>query len=177
MAAEINTKDCVMSDQAVYQTFESLTGRDEREGNYSEYVPFALRKDTSDEGTLKWLNENFDHCFDSSKDRLRAYESLAKRYRGNKQSGNLRENRRDVEASGLKVKVHTNFFYDYTEKKVSQLAQNPVNLVFVPQDDTTQDDINDAKACELLVRHRMNELGIEAYNSNMDRMVFKYGLS
>ena len=165
-----------MSDQAVFQTFESLSKPDESGYNGgSDYAPFALREDKSDKGTLEWLNNNFDYMFDSSHRRLRSYEALAKRYQNEKTTGKSRERLRDVEASSSKVKVHNNFFYDYTEKKVSQLLQSPVNMVFIPQDDTTQDDINDAKSCDILVRYRLNQMNFTKIDEELQRAIFKYG--
>ena len=51
--------------EGLYQTFEDLRDDEEAQGQ-SDFVPFALREDDSEESTLKWLNDDFDYLFDNS---------------------------------------------------------------------------------------------------------------
>ena len=67
--------------EGLYQTFEDLRDDEEAQGQYN-FVPFALREDESEEGTLKWLNDDFDYLFDNSKERLFAYSRLSSRFKG-----------------------------------------------------------------------------------------------
>ena len=162
-----------------YQSFDDFEN-DENGGG--DYVPFQFREDKTDKGTLLWLNDNFDQVYQSSLDRLMTYQRFSNRYKNGGDSttgGYMRDTHRDygVGASGNKPRVRTNFFYQYVDQKVSTLARMKLNLRFIPHNDTQQDDINDAEACQMLVDFRMRQVDFRQLMSKQDRVTFKYGTS
>jgi hypothetical protein len=151
---------------------------DDGVSSYSDYKPFAFRDKKGKDETLIWLNENFDQCYMSSRERLLSYRRISTRYKNGTDanpSGFIRESHRDLGTTNNKPKVRTNFYYQYIDQKVSNLAKMRLNLKFIPHNDTNQDDINDAEACNTLVSFRMRQLNISKIMSDMDRMTFKYG--
>lgn len=147
----------------------------------ASYVPFQFRDDQDDdEATLEWLNDNFDNQYQGSKDRLMTYRRLAARYKNAGDSalqGFARDAHRDSSETSDKPKVKTNFFVEYLDQKVSQVSKQKINPTFIPLNDSEQDDLNNADACNLLVKFRMKEIGFPALMREQDRKNFKYGHS
>jgi hypothetical protein len=162
---------------AVYPSFDDF----EEEGQEGGYKPFQYRAEKDKEGTLRWLNENFDQVYMASRDRLISYGRFANRYKNRFDSytrGTVRQSHRDLGATGdNKPKVRTNFYYQYTDQKVSALSKMKLNLKFIPHNDTEQDDINDAKACETLFNFRAKQIDLAGLMTEQDRKTFKYGTS
>ena len=161
--------------------YPSFADFDEDGLSNTGYKPFAFREDKSKEKTLRWLNENFDYLYMGSRDRLMSYRRFSNRYKNQVEPasrGYIRASHRDLGQPGdQKPKVRTNFFYSYTEQKVAALARMKLNLKFIPHNDTQQDDINDAEACNILINFRNKQLDLQALMSEMDRRTFKYGTS
>lgn len=151
----------------------------EQSGDLSDYKPFQFREDKTEEGTLKWLNENFNYLYMGGKPRLMSYRRFSNRYKNLAVSGStfIRTQNRDAMEVDMKPKVRTNFFYSYVEQKVSQVSRQKQNPVFIPLNDTEVDDLNNAEACTALVRFRMKELNFNALMREQDRKTFKYGTS
>lgn len=149
------------------------------QGPNSSYTPFQFREEKeSDEKTLEWLNQNFDEQYQNSKDRLMTYRRLANRYKNEvTNKGLARDSRRDSGDSIDKPSVRTNFFVEYLDQKVAQVSKQKLNPTFIPLNATEQDDINNADACEALVKFRMKELKFEGLMREQDRKTFKYGHS
>lgn len=146
----------------------------------ASYIPFQFREDKEDDDkTLAWLNDNFDSQYQNAKDRLMTYRRLAARYKNqDPRNSNLsRDSRRDGGETSDKPQVRTNFFVEYLDQKVSQVSKQKINPTFIPLNDSEQDDLNNADACNLLVKFRMKELGFAALMREQDRKTFKYGHS
>lgn len=147
----------------------------------SSYVPYQFRENPEDiEATLSWLNDNFDNQYQNSKDRLMTYRRLAARYKNAGDSalqGFSRDAHRDSSETSDKPKVKTNFFVEYLDQKVSQVSKQKINPTFIPLNDSEQDDLNNADACNLLVKFRMKELSFASLMREQDRKTFKYGHS
>ena len=162
-------------------SFDDITDDDNDERQLAGYVPFQFRKfQDDDEKTLEWLNDNFDSVYQSSKDRLLTYRRLSRRYKNKTDAtlgGFVREAHRDLGETSDKPKVKTNFFVEYIDQKVAQVSKSKQNPVFIPLNDSEQDDINNAKACDLLVKFRVKEIGFESLMRKQDRITFKYGHS
>lgn len=160
-------------------SFEDINDDEDNENPNTGYVPFQFRpQPENDEMTLIWLNENFDHCYQGSKDRLMTYRRLASRYKNKSpNSGMIREAHRDLAENSDKPKIRTNFFVEYIDQKVASVSKVRQNPVFIPLNDSEQDDINNAEACTALVKFRMTELDIEGLMREQDRKTFKYGTS
>jgi hypothetical protein len=157
------------------QTFDDF---DNDTTGSAEYVPFQFREDKTKEGTLQWLNDNFDQTYMASRDRLMTYRRYCNRYKnaGLDQTGVVRELHRDFGPSNpTKPRVRTNFFYQYIDQKVSALARMKLSPKFIPHNDNEQDDLNDAEACNILVDFRARQLKLSMLMTKMDTMIFKYG--
>jgi hypothetical protein len=152
---------------------------DDYEGPSASYTPFQFREEQDDdEKTLEWLNENFDTQYQNSKDRLMTYRRLALRYKNApKPTGVSRNSDREVVSTSDKPQVRTNFSVEYLDQKVAQVSKQKINPTFIPFNDSEQDDINNAEACNLLVKFRMKQIGIAALMREQDRKTFKYGHS
>jgi hypothetical protein len=157
------------------QTFDDFDNEEE----FTGYVPFQFREDKTDEGTIKWLDDNFHYCYMNSRMRLMSYRRFNNRYKNQSDSSNglVKTANRDALETNAKPKVRTNFFYSYVEQKVSQVSRQKQNPVFIPLNDTEIDDVNNAEACNALVKFRMKELSFDALMMKQDRMTFKYGTS
>jgi hypothetical protein len=159
------------------QTFDDF---DQEDDKLIDYKPFQFRDEKDDEATLKWLNDNFHYSYMNSRTRLMSYRRFANRYKnaGNSTSGGLvKTSNRDQTEVDLKPKIRTNFFYSYVEQKVSQVSRQKQNPVFIPLNDTEIDDLNNAEACNALVKFRMKEVHFDELMMKQDRMTFKYGTS
>lgn len=150
---------------------------EEEENGQSGYRPFQFREDTTEEGTLEWLNNNFDHLYMDSRDRLMTYRRLAARFKNSHENnGWIRDSHRDHAEGNKKPTVRTNFYCSYVDQKVSSVSKTKQNPSFIPLNDE-QDDLNNVEACSLLVKFRMKELNIDALMRNQDAHTFKYGHS
>lgn len=159
--------------------YESFDDFDNTENSQYDYKPFAFRSKKDYEGTLEWLNANFDQCYMAARDRLMSYRRFSSRYKNAARIDRtfMRESHRDLGGVAGKPRVQTNFFYQYIDQKVAQLARMKLNLKFIPHNATEQSDINDAEACKMLVDFRLKQINFPALMSEQDRRTFKYGTS
>jgi hypothetical protein len=157
------------------QTFDDFDNN-----NYSlgEMKPFQFREDKTEEGTLKWLNDNFDKVYEDSFSRFIMYRRYINRYKNydNKDGdGFVRTSNRDRGNTTRKPRVRVNFFFDLVESKVSSVSRMKTNTVFIPLNDSEQKDRNNAEACTMLTKHRMEELKFDYLMRDMDRKTFIFG--
>ena len=119
--------------------------------------PFQFRDDKTEEGTLKWLVENFDQLQEDSFQRMVLYRRYLARYKNSdvrSEDGMVKSSNRDRNTAARKPRVRVNFFYDLIESKVSQVSRMKTNTVFIPDNYSEQKDRNNASVCNLLARHR-----------------------
>lgn len=157
------------------QTFDDFDN-----DNYSlgETKPYQFRDDKSEEGTLKWLNENFDRLYEDSFGRMIMYKRYLSKYKNSDMrdgDGLLRTVNRDRNNTARKPRVKVNFFYDLVEAKVATTARMKINTVFIPKNDSEQKDRNNAEACNMLAKHRLEELKFEYLMRDQDRKTFLFG--
>ena len=162
-----------------YASFDDFDN--ENEGQHlTDFKPFQFREDTSEEGTLKWLNDNFNELYMGSRQRLLSFRRFSNRCKNGGDSstpGFTRESNREMGNTDDKPKVRTNFFQSYIDQKVAQVSKIKQNPVFIPLNDTEQDDINNAEACNKLVKYRLKQLNFDALMREQDEKTFKYGTS
>jgi hypothetical protein len=158
------------------QTFDDFEN-----DNYSlgQQKPFQFRDDKAEEGTHKWLLDNFDRLYEDSFHRFLMYRKYLNRYKNynntNGGDGMVRTANRDRPETARKPKVKVNFYYDLVESKVSSVSRMKVNTVFIPKNDSEQKDRNNAEACNMLAKHRMEELKFDYLMRDMDRKTFLFG--
>lgn len=157
------------------QSFDDLENE-----NYSlgDLKPFQFRDDKSDEATLKWLNDNFDKTLESAATgRFLMYRKYIQRYKNyDSKSGDGLVGQGNVK-SAKKPRVKVNFYYDLVESKVASSSRMKINTLFIPKNDTEQKDRNNAEACNMLAKHRMEELNFEKLMRDQDRKTFLFGTS
>lgn len=157
------------------QTFDDFDN-----DNYSlgQQKPFQFRDDKTEVGTLKWLNDNFDKVYEDSFSRLLMYKNYINRYKNydtKDSDGFSRTVNRDRNNTTRKPRVKVNFFYDLVESKVSSVSRMKINTVFIPLNDNEQNDRNNAEACNMLVKHRFEELKFDYLMRDQDRKNFLFG--
>lgn len=157
------------------QTFDDFDN-----DNYSlgEMKPFQFREDKTEEGTHKWMVENFNKSYEQAYPRLVMYRNYINRYKNSDikdVDGFSRTTNRDRNNTNRKPRVKVNFFYDLVESKVSQVARMKINTVFIPKNDSEQKDRNNAEACNMLAKHRLEELKFEYLMRDQDRKTFLFG--
>jgi len=146
----------------------------------NDYIPFQFRQDKTEEGTLKWLNDNFMQAWDSSEVRRIMYRRLLNRYKNVRMedgAGWFKTTNRDRGNSTRKPSVKVNFFYDFTEQRVSQVSRQKHSVGFIPWNGSEQSDLNNAKACKMLTENRFEQIEFEQILRDMDRKTFMYGHS
>lgn len=144
------------------------------------YKPFEFRDDKTEEGTLKWLNENFLYNWDNSEIRRIMYRRLLNRYKNVRLEdgdGLFKVSNRDRGPNDRKTRVKVNFFYDYTEQRVAQVNRHRHKVGFIPRNGSEQSDLNNAKACRLLTEFRLEEINFDQILRDQDRKTFLYGHS
>jgi hypothetical protein len=157
------------------QTFDDLDNE-----NYAlgDLKPFQFRDDKTDEGTLKWLNDNFNKTYEGSMGRLLMYRKYVNRYKNyDARNADGLVSHGNAPKSGKKPKVKVNFYYDLVESKVASSSRMKINTVFIPANDSEQTDRNNAMACNMLAKHRLEELKFEKLMRDQDRKTFIFGTS
>ncbi len=141
--------------------------------------PFALREDTSEEGTLEWLNQNFDMMEQRAQSRLISYQRWSLMYKGihwrdlGIRSGDQRlgGNSQNTER---KPKMVDNFIKEFIDSKVSQMARFGTSFTAIPWNNEISDQ-NSAKACEKLLKARADEIDFDKLQRDCDKIKYKYG--
>lgn len=142
--------------------------------------PFQFRKDKDDEGTLRWLTENFDQSRRAAQSRLNVYRRHHSLYKGvHWKSADPRDENRDNDDdhTNRKPRMTVNFVYEMTEAKVAHRSRSRTALALIPHNYEEQDDINNANACKLLLDARYDEIDFDEINRKGDRVNFLYGHS
>jgi hypothetical protein len=160
----------------MYESFDDFSDS-ERMVEKTEQAPFQFREDKSDEGTLIWLNNNFDSMEIASESRMRTYRRYLAMYKGlHWNSGDTRDTLRDEEYTDRNPKHSVNFVYEFTEAKVAQNARMKSHVAAIPNNDE-QPDYNNAKLCKLLIDAKRYELQIDDIFQKNDRVSFNMGHS
>lgn len=151
-------------------TFDSFDN-DPNLDDLSDHQPFQFRDDTSEEGTLKWLNKNFELKEKAAEDRIKTYRRYMALYKGiHWRSQDAKESSRDTEVyADRNPRMAVNFIWEMVESSVSKLARLRSNIAVIPRHDE-QSDVNNAKACKLLLTARAEELNLEVLLQESDRI-------
>lgn len=159
------------------QTFDDFDNEEYRLG---ELPPFQFRKDKTEKGTLEWLNDNFTAKYEGASSRFFVYRRHFAMYKNTVEdivggTGYAYTANRDQPLPTKKPKVRMNFAYENIETKVSQVSRRKVNVTVVPNNDSEQDDINNAKAAKLLLTSRAEEIDLDGIMREADRKTFLLG--
>lgn len=144
-------------------------------GNESEVKPFQFREDKTEEGTLKWLNSNFDDLERKSQKRIQSYQRWSMMYKGIQwRQRNNEESRQGQESSNKKPRMVNNFIYEFISSRVSQCAKFGTNFTCIPWNGEGN-DINNAESCDKLLRSRADVIDFDRIQRNADKIKYKYG--
>jgi len=151
-----------------YNSTERMVDRDTK--------PFQFRDEpNSEEKTLEWLNQNFDNIQQASLSRFIVYRRHHALYKGiHWRYNDTRNSDRDIEYSQRKPRHTVNFVQDMTDTKVSDMARFKVGVSVIPAHDE-QKDINNAKACKMLLDARAEQIDMELVQQEADAIKYQFG--
>lgn len=132
----------------------------------SDLKPFQFRDDTTKEGTLQWLEDNFEEKKRRAVSRFDYYRKYNKLYKNSRRRTNSKKPRHSV-----------NFVYDKIEDRVAQMDRMGVSISTIPANQDEQSDINNAKACDALLLGKGEELDMQDIQNTADRVKFNFGHS
>lgn len=162
-----------MSRIETFDDFEST----EQLSDYSAVKPFAHRDKKDPKSTLEWLMTNFDQMEKKAQSRMISYQRWHALYKGiHWRHIDTKDYHRNVEFSEKKPRMVNNFILEFVDARVAQMARLGVNFSAIPWNDE-QDDINNAKACEKLLKARADLMDFDKICRDADRIKFKYGTS
>lgn len=146
--------------------------------DFMEVKPFALREETDKEGTLIWLNRNFDQMEQKSQSRMISYQRWNYMYKGiHWRNVDFRDSRyggRDAQYAERKPRMVDNFIKEFIDAKVSQMARGGSNFSAIPWNNEIQDE-NAAKACKKLLQGRADEIDFDKIQRDADKIKYKFG--
>jgi len=159
-----------------YESFDDFDST-EQLGNYTSQKPFQFRDDKSSDGTLDWLNENFDMLERMSHSRLYSYRRWAALYKGiHWRRQRTRNYSLDTNINTKKPRVTDNFIMELVDARVAQMNRFGTNFSAIPWNNEVSDEIT-AKACQKLLKGRADELDLEGIHTEGDLIKYKYGTS
>lgn len=146
-------------------------------------TPFQFREDPkSEEKTLEWLNKNLDAKIRRGDSRFRTYRRYWAYYKGvHWQLGKTRSGEDDEDSGAKKPKMKVNFIYEMVEGRISQLTENKIAIIALPQNGDDQDDVNNAKSCKILLDSWADKYDMDYIQEEAERVkavtgtVFHYG--
>jgi hypothetical protein len=158
------------------ETFDDFLSTDQ--GPLTNEKPFQFRDDpSSNEKTLEWLNNDFRNLEYRAQSRLRTYRRYISLYKNVQwRMDSPRDNNRiDDTYSERKPRMSVNFVEEMVEAKVSQGTQSKIGFTLIPHNHDEQKDINNAKACKLLLQARCDILDFDIVQQFADRIKYLTG--
>lgn len=158
------------------ETFDDFDST-EQLSDYREQKPFAFRDDKTEEGTLEWLNQNFDDMEKRAQSRLMSYQRWNYLYKGiHWRNIDARDTRRSgiVQTAERKPRMVDNFIKEFVDARVAQMARFGTNFAAVPWNNEISDQ-SVAKACEKLLKGRADEIDFDKIMRDADKIKYKYG--
>ena len=157
------------------ETFDDFNSSDNQQMDANNGVPFQFREDKCKEGTLSWLTENFEATYRESASRLEKYRIWGQLFKGIHYRSYRDYDRRGITGNMRKPKVVDNFIWEFITRKAAQMALKSTSFSAVPWNWDDQNDINNAKACESLLKARADELELDSLHTEGDFLKYKYG--
>lgn len=157
-----------------YETFDDFLATEQLYDGF-QMTPFFVREDKTEEGTLHWLNENYDNKEQTAHSRLITWRRYIALYKGiHWRYFDVRDSQRDYEYNPRRPKMVSNYAYEMVEQRVAQMAR--LNTAFTALPHTqAQEDQNAARASELMLKARSHELDFEGIKMEHDRIKSIYG--
>lgn len=160
-----------------YETFDDFTSS-EYINESVEQKPFQFRENSSSkEATLEWLVKDFDQSLRLAESRIRSYRRWSFLYKGVhwRQVGTSSNRNTDgLETDYKKPKMVDNYIWEFLDHKVGQMARLGSDITCIPWNDE-QEDINNAKSCEKLLKARFLDMDFDGIQDRADLIKFKYG--
>jgi hypothetical protein len=157
------------------QSFDDFDSTESLHAEIEQIEPFPLREDTTEEGTLEWLNGNFTAKEEKAYSRLITYRRYVYLYKGiHWRNTDLRDSNRDIEYNPRKPRIVINFVYEMTEQKVAQMARLNIAFACIPHT-RENEDVNAARASKLMLMSRGEEIKLELLHIQADRTKFIKG--
>jgi hypothetical protein len=146
-------------------------------------VPFQFRDNQNDEEeTLKWLVNDLDTKIRKAESRLRTYRRYWAYYKGvHWQFNSSRGIDGEENTQEKKPRMKVNFVYEMVEGRISQLTENKIAIVAMPQNGDDQKDVNNARSCKILLDAWADKYDMDGLQEEAERIkavtgtVFHYG--
>lgn len=159
------------------ETFDDFDHTDQI-SDYRDTKPFALRDKKDKEGTLDWLNQNFDQMEKKAQSRMISYQRWNYMYKGvqwrNVDHRDSRYGGRDAQYAERKPRMVDNFIKELIDARVAQMARFGINFSAIPWNNEIHDE-NTAKACEKLLKGRADEIDFDKIQRDADKVKYKFG--
>lgn len=160
------------------ETFDDFDSTDNM-GDFSDLRPFQFREKKDKESTHDWLKQNFEEKVRRAQSRLETYRRYQSYYKGifwREFNSRRRYGDNYYGQERRKPKQSVNFVFDKLEDRVAQMDRMGVSVSLIPAHDE-QSDINNAKACKMLLRSRSEEIDLQRIHNQSDRVKFNFGHS
>lgn len=145
-------------------------------GDHREQPPFPFREDTTEEGTLEWLNTDFDNLEGTAHSRLITYRRYMALYKGIQwRYYDARDSRRESDYLDRKPRHSVNFTHEMVEARTSQMARMKSSITAIPNNVNEQSDINNAKSCKMLLDARAYDLDLQDKFTKGARTAYQMG--
>ena len=162
-----------MANIETFDDFESSEHID----SYNDLRPFQFREKKDEESTHDWLRENFENKLRRAQSRLETYRRYQSYYKGIFWRDFNNRRHYDNEQYGMerrKPKQSVNFVFDTLQDRVAQMDRMGISVSLIPSHDE-QSDINNAKACKMLLKSRAEEINIQRLHNQADKTKFNFG--
>lgn len=163
------------------ETFDDFLST-ESIGQTENDSPFQFRENPKDEeATLQWLELDIDAKLRKAESRLRTYRKYWAYYKGIHWQFNSARNGDDEITQEKKPKMKVNFIYEMVEGRISQLTENKISIVCMPQNGDDHKDVNNARSCKTLLDAWADKYDMDGKQEEAERVkavtgtVFQYG--
>lgn len=162
---------------SIVESFDDFNST-EQMGGAHDLRPFQFREHKDKKGTLDWLNENFEAKMQRAQSRFIVYRRYQAYYKNvHWRHFDAKDSHRDIEFTQRKPRHAVNFVFDQLEDRVAQMDRLGNTVACIPANQSEQSDLNNAKACKILLNGKAEELDMEKVDSDGDRVKFLFGHS
>lgn len=158
------------------ETFDDFTST-ETIGSDVSNKPFQFRDEKNEKGTLQWLTTEIDYLEQASQSRMETYRRYQSLYKGIHWR-NLESRRSDdyetTNQSNKKPKYTVNFVMEMVDGLVSKMETITPGVAVLPNNDE-QSDINNAKACKMLLTSRADQLDLQEIHNEAEQIKRTFG--
>ena len=158
-------------------TFDDLDD-DVRWGSAQSMPPYQYRDQAEGkyQDELEWFRDYFYQAYQGASSRLEVYRYHNELFKGLHWRGYQNVNYRQGSSNTHFQPRHSvNFIYDTIDGRSSLRSKRKANLSFIPNDQNSISDMNNAKACQLLYNNFMEEAKLNDLHTKADQDIDLFG--